>query len=109
MSDCAVSFRLTLRWFAQSNLLINFSRRNYMILVTGGAGFIGANFVLDWLHGFEEAVLNVDALTYAGNLGTLKSQQGNARHVFARANICDRAAMDALLAEHRPRAILHFA
>ena len=63
-----------------------------MILVTGGAGFIGANFVLDWLHGSEEAVLNVDALTYAGNLGTLKSQQDNARHVFARANICDRAA-----------------
>ncbi len=80
-----------------------------MILVTGGAGFIGANFVLDWLHGSEEAVLNVDALTYAGNLGTLKSQQDNARHVFARANICDRAAMDALLAEHKPRAILHFA
>ena len=80
-----------------------------MILVTGGAGFIGANFVLDWLQGCEEAVLNVDKLTYAGNLGTLKSLQGDARHVFARADICDRAAMDALLAEHKPRAILHFA
>jgi len=80
-----------------------------MILVTGGAGFIGANFVLDWLQGSEEAVLNVDKLTYAGNLGTLKSLQGDARHVFARADICDRAAMDALLAEHKPRAILHFA
>lgn len=80
-----------------------------MILVTGGAGFIGANFVLDWLQGSEEAVLNVDKLTYAGNLGTLKSLQGDARHVFALADICDRAAMDALLAEHKPRAILHFA
>jgi dTDP-glucose 4,6-dehydratase len=80
-----------------------------MILVTGGAGFIGANFVLDWLQGSEEAVLNVDKLTYAGNLGTLKSLRGDARHVFARADICDRAAMDTLLAEHKPRAILHFA
>lgn len=80
-----------------------------MILVTGGAGFIGANFVLDWLQGSDEAVLNVDKLTYAGNLGTLKPLQGNASHVFVRADICDRAAMDALLAEHKPRAILHFA
>ncbi|QLD48230.1 dTDP-glucose 4,6-dehydratase [Paraburkholderia fungorum] len=80
-----------------------------MILVTGGAGFIGANFVLDWLDTSDEAVLNVDKLTYAGNLGTLKSQQGNPRHVFVRADICDRAAMDALFAEHKPRAVLHFA
>jgi dTDP-glucose 4,6-dehydratase len=80
-----------------------------MILVTGGAGFIGANFVLDWLNASDEAVLNVDKLTYAGNLGTLKSQQGNPRHIFARADICDRAALDALFAEHKPRAVLHFA
>ena len=80
-----------------------------MILVTGGAGFIGANFVLDWLNGSDEPVLNVDKLTYAGNLGTLKSLEGDARHVFARADICDRAAIDALLATHKPRAILHFA
>src|SRR3954466_12946985 len=80
-----------------------------MILVTGGAGFIRANFVLDWLNTSDEAVLNVDKLTYAGNLGTLKSQQGNPRHVFVRADICDRAAMDALFAEHKPRAVLHFA
>jgi len=80
-----------------------------MILVTGGAGFIGANFVLDWLNTSDEAVLNVDKLTYAGNLGTLKSQQGNPKHVFVRADICDRAAMDALFAEHKPRAVLHFA
>ncbi|MDR8400862.1 MULTISPECIES: dTDP-glucose 4,6-dehydratase [Paraburkholderia] len=80
-----------------------------MILVTGGAGFIGANFVLDWLNASDEAVLNVDKLTYAGNLGTLKSQQGNPKHVFVRADICDRSALDALFAEHKPRAVLHFA
>ncbi len=80
-----------------------------MILVTGGAGFIGANFVLNWLKGSDEPVLNVDKLTYAGNLGTLKSLAGDARYVFARADICDRAAIDALLAQHKPRTILHFA
>lgn len=80
-----------------------------MILVTGGAGFIGANFVLDWLRQSDESVLNVDKLTYAGNLGTLKSLHGNPKHVFAQADICDRAALDALFAEYKPRAVLHFA
>jgi dTDP-glucose 4,6-dehydratase len=80
-----------------------------MILVTGGAGFIGANFVLDWLSGTGEPVLNIDKLTYAGNLSTLKQLQGNPKHVFVRVDICDRAALDALLAEHNPRAVLHFA
>jgi len=80
-----------------------------MILVTGGAGFIGANFVLDWLTAASEGVLNVDKLTYAGNLGTLKSVRSNPKHIFVRADICDRAAMDALLSQHKPRAILHFA
>ncbi|WP_027783708.1 MULTISPECIES: dTDP-glucose 4,6-dehydratase [Burkholderia] len=80
-----------------------------MILVTGGAGFIGANFVLDWLRDSDEAVLNVDKLTYAGNLRTLKSLDGNPKHVFARVDICDRDALDALFAEHKPRAVLHFA
>ncbi|WP_296657644.1 dTDP-glucose 4,6-dehydratase [Paraburkholderia sp.] len=80
-----------------------------MILITGGAGFIGANFVLDWLRQSDEAVLNVDKLTYAGNLGTLQSLRGNPKHVFARQDICDTAALDALFTEHRPRAVLHFA
>jgi dTDP-glucose 4,6-dehydratase len=80
-----------------------------MILVTGGAGFIGGNFILDWLQSSDETVVNVDKLTYAGNLATLDSLRGNPNHIFVRADICDRAAIDALLAEHKPRAILHFA
>ena len=80
-----------------------------VILVTGGAGFIGANFVLDWLAESGEPVVNLDKLTYAGNLETLKSLQGDARHVFVQGDICDRALVDALLHEHRPRAIVHFA
>jgi dTDP-glucose 4,6-dehydratase len=81
-----------------------------MILVTGGAGFIGANFVLEWLRAPEgEPVLNLDKLTYAGNLGTLKSQWDNPRHLFVRADICDRVVLDELFAQHRPRAVLHFA
>ena len=80
-----------------------------MILVTGGAGFIGANFVLDWLQGSDEPVVNIDALTYAGNLESLQSLQGDARHVFVQGDITDRALLDALLARHRPRAVVHFA
>lgn len=80
-----------------------------MILVTGGAGFIGANFVLDWLRGSDEPVLNLDALTYAGNLANLADLRGDARHVFVQGDICDRALLDSLLAEHQPRAIVHFA
>jgi dTDP-glucose 4,6-dehydratase len=79
------------------------------ILVTGGAGFIGSNFVLDWLAEGEEPVVNLDALTYAGNLRNLASLEGDARHVFVRGDICDRALVKRLLAEHRPRAIVHFA
>jgi dTDP-glucose 4,6-dehydratase len=80
-----------------------------MILVTGGAGFIGANFVLDWLRQSDEPVVNVDRLTYAGNLSTLQSLRGNSKHVFARVDICDAPALEALLAQHKPRAVLHFA
>ncbi len=79
------------------------------ILVTGGAGFIGSNFILDWLAQCDEPVVNLDALTYAGNLENLASLQGDARHHFVQGDIGDRALVDRLLAEHRPRALLHFA
>lgn len=80
-----------------------------MILVTGGAGFIGGNFVLDWLATSDEPVINLDALTYAGNLETLASLAGDERHVFRQGDICDRALVDELLNTYRPRAIVHFA
>ena len=80
-----------------------------MILVTGGAGFIGANFVLDWLGGCDEPVLNLDKLTYAGNLHNLASLEGDARHVFVQGDIGDRALVESLLARHQPRAIVNFA
>ena len=79
------------------------------VLVTGGAGFIGSNFVLDWLAQCDETIVNLDALTYAGNLANLASLQGDARHVFVHGDITDRACVDGLLATHRPRAIVHFA
>jgi dTDP-glucose 4,6-dehydratase len=80
-----------------------------LILVTGGAGFIGANFVLDWLAQHDEPVLNLDKLTYAGNLENLASLQGDSRHIFVQGDIGDRALIDKLLAEHQPRAIVNFA
>jgi dTDP-glucose 4,6-dehydratase len=80
-----------------------------MILVTGGAGFIGANFVLDWRAEDQEPVVNVDKLTYAANLGSLAALKDDPGHLFVRADIGDRAAIDALLAAHRPRAIVNFA
>ncbi|QKO22998.1 dTDP-glucose 4,6-dehydratase [Rhodoferax sp. BAB1] len=80
-----------------------------MILVTGGAGFIGANFVLDWLAQSDEPVLNLDKLTYAGNLENLASLQGDPRHVFIQGDIADGALVARLLAEHRPRAVINFA
>ena len=80
-----------------------------MILVTGGAGFIGANFVLDWLAHTAEPLVNLDALTYAGNRESLRALDGDARHVFVQGDIGDRALLDGLLAQHRPRAVVHFA
>ncbi|HEV7412115.1 MAG TPA: dTDP-glucose 4,6-dehydratase [Casimicrobiaceae bacterium] len=80
-----------------------------MILVTGGAGFIGANFVLDWRAEGDEPVINVDKLTYAGNLGSLAALKDDPAHHFVRADIGDRATIDALLAARRPRAIVNFA
>ena len=80
-----------------------------MILVTGGAGFIGANFVLDWLAQSGEAVVNLDKLTYAGNLETLASLANNAGHVFVQGDIGDSALVGKLLAEHKPRAVVNFA
>jgi dTDP-glucose 4,6-dehydratase len=80
-----------------------------MIFVTGGAGFIGSNFVLDWLAHGAEPVLNIDKLTYAGNLNNLASVMSDVRHRFVQADICDQEQMAALLAEHKPRAVVHFA
>jgi dTDP-glucose 4,6-dehydratase len=80
-----------------------------MILVTGGAGFIGSNFVLDWLAQGGEPVLNLDALTYAGNLRNLAAVARDPRHRFVKGDIGDRALLDRLFAEHRPRAVVHFA
>ncbi|MFM8589381.1 MAG: dTDP-glucose 4,6-dehydratase [Limnohabitans sp.] len=79
------------------------------ILVTGGAGFSGGNFVLDWLAAGKDPVVNLDKLTYAGNLQTLASVQGHPNHLFVQGDIGDRALIERLLAEHRPRAIINFA
>jgi dTDP-glucose 4,6-dehydratase len=80
-----------------------------MILVTGAAGFIGSNFVIDWLANTTEGVVNLDKLTYAGNLENLKDLQGNGNHIFVQGDIGDRALLDQLLAEHKPRAVVNFA
>ena len=80
-----------------------------MILVTGGAGFIGGNFVLDWLAAQDEPVVNLDKLTYAGNLDNLASLQGDTRHVFVQGDIGDAALINGLLNQHQPRAVVNFA
>ena len=79
------------------------------ILITGAAGFIGANFVLDWLAQCDEPVVNLDKLTYAGNLETLASLDGDARHIFVHGDIGDSELVASLLAQHQPRAVLNFA
>ena len=80
-----------------------------MIFVTGGAGFIGSNFVLDWLAQTDEPVLNLDKLTYAGNQENLATLHGDARHIFVQGDIGDSALVERLLAQHQPRAIVNFA
>lgn len=80
-----------------------------MILVTGGAGFIGANFILDWLDRNDEAVLNLDKLTYAGNAESLAAVENDPRYIFVHGDIGDRRLLAQLLDTHRPRAILNFA
>ncbi len=79
------------------------------ILITGGAGFIGSNFALDWCANQAETIINVDALTYAGNLENLTSLENNPQHVFVQADVTDGVAMTALLTQYQPRAVLHFA
>jgi dTDP-D-glucose 4,6-dehydratase len=79
------------------------------ILVTGGAGFIGSNFVLDWLAQTDETVVNLDKLSYAGNLQNLASLENDERHTFVKGDIADMALVAALLHEHQPRAIVNFA
>src|ERR1700743_1702191 len=79
------------------------------ILVTGGAGFIGSNFVLDWLGQVGTPVVNLDKLTYAGNLQNLSSVEHHAGYHFKQGDICDPAFLHRLLDEYQPRAILHFA
>ena len=80
-----------------------------MILVTGGAGFIGANFVLDWLAQSDEPVVNLDNLTYAGNLDNLSLLANDKRHVFVKGDIGDGALVASLLTTHQPRAVVNFA
>jgi dTDP-glucose 4,6-dehydratase len=80
-----------------------------MILITGGAGFIGANFVLDWLDLEAEPVVNIDSLTYAGNLESLETLSGDPRHIFVRGDIADSALLAELFRKHQPRAVVHFA
>ena len=79
------------------------------ILVTGGAGFIGANFILDWLGNESAGIVNLDKLTYAGNLGSLQSVRNDPRHLFVHGDIGDSVLVTDLLEKHRPSAIVHFA
>jgi dTDP-glucose 4,6-dehydratase len=80
-----------------------------LILITGGAGFIGSNFVLDWIAAEGTPVVNFDKLTYAGNPANLASLKGDSRYVFAQGDICDRTLVASLLQKHQPQAIVHFA
>ena len=80
-----------------------------MILITGGAGFIGSNFILDWLRNTDEPVVNLDKLTYAGKLNNLAALSGDSRYVFVKGDIGDVNLVKGLLATYQPRTVLHFA
>src|SRR4051794_687195 len=80
-----------------------------MILITGGAGFIGANFVVNWLAQCDEPIVNLDKLTYAGNLNNLASAKNDPRHIFVKGDICSTELLSELLTTYKPRAILHLA
>jgi dTDP-glucose 4,6-dehydratase len=80
-----------------------------MIFVTGGAGFIGSNFILDWLDNVDESVVNLDKLTYAGNIENLSSLENDSRHIFVKGDLGDRSLVDSLLDKYQPRAVLNFA
>jgi dTDP-glucose 4,6-dehydratase len=82
---------------------------NKTIVVTGGAGFIGSNFVLQWIAQADDSVVNLDLLTYAGNRRNLEANEKNPRHIFVKGDICDESLISTLLREHQPRAIVHFA
>ena len=79
------------------------------ILVTGGAGFIGSNFIIDWLNVMDEPVINLDKLTYAGNLSNLADMRGDPRYVFVEGDIGDRDLVGQVLKRHAPRALINFA
>jgi len=79
------------------------------ILVTGGAGFIGSNFILDFLEENNEKVINLDSLTYAGNLSNLKSVENSENYIFVKGNILDRQLVDKILLEYKPNAVINFA
>jgi len=80
-----------------------------MILVTGGAGFIGSNFVLNWLSESSEPIVNIDKLTYAGNLNNLSTLDNDSRHIFVRGTITDERLLDKLFEKYQPRAVINFA
>src|SRR5271165_4310476 len=82
---------------------------NSSIVVTGAAGFIGSNFVLEWIRELGSKVVSFDKLTYAGNLRNLSSLSRDPRHIFIQGDVADRASVRRILTEHQPRAILHFA
>jgi dTDP-glucose 4,6-dehydratase len=100
-------FIITIRTFLMS--IPDLYNKHMTILVTGCAGFIGCNFVQTWLSSSNETVVNLDKLTYAGNLANLVALNGDQRHIFIQGDIGDRAFVSQLLAEHKPRAVMNFA